>query len=86
MREIELLRGFWTHQCGIVPGELRHRLWQFLEPTVIREASVINGGIWPEKEFELAGGALFGRRKTRGIKLQRNIGGSKRSACHHAVV
>src|SRR5690349_4544148 len=39
---------------GVVPGEFGNRLGQFLEPPVVAEPSVVNGGIGTEVHLELA--------------------------------
>src|SRR6185369_5612575 len=43
-------------QHRVIPGDLNHRLRQFLEPSIVREASVEDGGIAPEHYFETASG------------------------------
>ncbi len=34
-----------THQGGIVPGQRRDRLGQFLEPAVVGEAAIVDGRV-----------------------------------------
>ena len=55
---------------GRVPGQLRERLRQLLQPAVVREAAVPDGGIGPEDDLESAGlrrrRALGGRRRCGG--------------------
>ncbi len=47
----ELLRGVWTHPRRSVPCELRQRLWQLLQPAVVREAPVVDMRITTDDEF-----------------------------------
>ncbi len=44
-----------THEHGIVPGELRHRLGQFLQPAVVGELAVVDGGVATDVEFDGVG-------------------------------
>ena len=48
-------------QRRVVPGELRQRLRQLLQPRVVGETAVVDAGIGPEHDFE----ALCGRRARR---------------------
>ena len=41
-----------THQDRIVPGELVHRLGQFLQPAVVGELAVVDGGIAAEVDLD----------------------------------
>ena len=46
-------------QRGVVPGELGERLGEFLQPAIIGEAAVPDGGIGPERNFQRAAGRTF---------------------------
>ena len=48
----QLLRGIRTDERDVVPGNLRQRLRQFLQPAVVRKPSVENGGIVAEAHLE----------------------------------
>ncbi len=41
-RHAEFLRGGRTDVSNVVPGDFGERLWQFLQPAVIREAAVVD--------------------------------------------
>src|SRR5882724_3124877 len=55
-RDAQLLRRVRTDQSDVVPGDFRQRLWQLLQPAIVREAAVVDGWIGAEDEFEGAGG------------------------------
>src|SRR5262252_2097696 len=42
-----------AQDCGIVPGEFAKRLRELLEPTVVRESTVMDRRISPEDNLEL---------------------------------
>ena len=44
-----------THEHGVVPGELVHRLGQFLQPAVVGKLSVVDGGIATDVELDGVG-------------------------------
>ncbi len=50
-----------ARQHGVVPRQLRDRLRQFLEPSVVGEAAVENRWIVPEDQLEVLGGRGRGR-------------------------
>ena len=50
----QAVRGRRAEDRGVVPGELGDRLGQFLQPAVVGEAAVVNRGVGPEDDFELA--------------------------------
>ena len=52
--DIQLMSIGGTDDGGVVPGELGDRLGQLLQPTVVGEATIIDGGIGPEDHFPLA--------------------------------
>src|ERR1700722_18840868 len=41
-----------TNEHGVVPGKLSHRLWQFLQPAVVGELSVVDSRVAPNVEFD----------------------------------
>ena len=49
--EIFVLRRLGTDEYSVVPGELVHRLGQFLQPAVIRETAIVDGGVAAEIEL-----------------------------------
>ena len=51
----QALRHRGTDQHGVVPGELVHRLGQFLQPAVVGELSVVDGGIAADVELDGVG-------------------------------
>ena len=53
--DLQPLRHLGTDEDGVVPGELGHRLGQFLQPAVVGELSVVDGGIAAEVELDGAG-------------------------------
>ena len=54
-----------AHQHWIVPGELVHRLGQFLQPAVVGETAVVDGGIAAEINFNSFVVGLRRRRRVR---------------------
>src|SRR5947209_60487 len=54
--DLQALGHFGAEEDGVVPGELRHWLGKFLEPAVVGELSVVDGGI--AAEVELDGGGV----------------------------
>ena len=48
-----------THQRGVVPGQLRDRLGQFLQPAIVGKAAIENRRIGFEDNFQIA---VAGRR------------------------
>src|SRR3954462_6366724 len=69
----EPLSGSRAQENRIVPGELRHGTWQFLEPDVIRIAPVVKVHIRTKYQFQFArrhslyrDGAVADRRMGRG--------------------
>src|ERR1051325_10832572 len=40
-----------AHEDSVLPGDFRQRLWCFLEPAVVREATVEDGRIETEGDF-----------------------------------
>ena len=61
--------GGGTDQGGVVPGQLGHRVRQFLEPAVVGEATVVNRRGTPEDDFQIV---------ARGERLGRVAGGPHR--------
>src|SRR5258708_2475207 len=49
--DAEFLRRVRTDQSDVVPGDFRQRLWQLLQPAIVREAAVIDGWIGAEDYF-----------------------------------
>ncbi len=56
-----------THQHRVVPGELVHRLGQFLQPAVVGKLSVVDGGIAAEVDFDGLGVGARRGWKTRAL-------------------
>ncbi len=54
--DLQALRHLGADEHGIVPGELGHRLGQFLQPAVVGELSVVDGGIAADVELDGVGG------------------------------
>src|SRR5271168_2405949 len=52
---LEPLGHLGTDEHGVVPGELGHRLGQFLQPAVVGELSVVDRGIAADVEFDGVG-------------------------------
>ena len=50
-----------AHEDGVVPGELRDRLGQLLQPAVVRETAVEHGGIVTERDLHRAGVSMAPR-------------------------
>ena len=74
-----------THQHRVVPGELVHRLGQFLQPAVVGELSVVDGGIAAEVDFDglgVGGRSASGKPAALGADRLRR----ERSAFHPAIV
>ena len=55
IREIQRHRGRGADQGRIVPGELRQRLGQFLEPAIIGEPPVPDGRVGAEHDLQEEG-------------------------------
>ena len=53
--DLETLRHLWADEDGVVPGELGHRLGQFLEPAVVGELAVVDGGVAADVELDSVG-------------------------------
>src|SRR5438132_336982 len=66
--QAQLLGSVWTNQSGVVPGYLRQRLWQFLQPAVVGETTVVDRGIRSKHNFERprTGGGIAARSWDRG--------------------
>ena len=58
--DLHPLRHFGADEHGVVPGELGHRLGQLLQPAVVGELAVVDGGIAANVEFERAALASAG--------------------------
>ena len=58
--DLQPLRHLGTDEHGVVPGELGHRLGQFLQPAVVGELSVVDGGIAADVELD---GVRVGQRR-----------------------
>src|SRR5580698_4476716 len=63
--DVETLRHLGADLDGVVPGELRHRLGEFLEPAVVGELSVVDGGVATDVELD-GGGVGFRPRRRNG--------------------
>ena len=50
-RQAKSFRSVGTDERDIVPGEFRQRLWQLLQPAVVREAAVEDRRVGAEDEF-----------------------------------
>src|SRR5580698_9936924 len=61
--EVEALGHLGADLDGIVPGELRHRLGEFLEPAVVGELSVVDGGVAADVELDGGGVGGFGSQR-----------------------
>ena len=48
-----------TDQRGVVPGQLGERLGQFLQPAIVGETAIPNGGIGAQDNFDSACAAAF---------------------------
>ena len=53
--ELQALRHFGTDLHGVVPGELGHRLGKFLQPAVVGELSIPDGGVAADVELDGVG-------------------------------
>ena len=53
--DAELLGRLRAHEGGVVPGQLRDRFGQFLKPTVVGEAAVVDRRVRLEDDFQLLG-------------------------------
>src|SRR5580704_3125509 len=51
---LQPLRHLGTDEHGVVPSELGHRLGQFLQPAVVGELPVVDGGIAADVELDLS--------------------------------
>ena len=48
-----VLRGqLRANECGVVPSQLRQRLWQFLQPAIIRPGAVADSRVGAKKQFK----------------------------------
>src|SRR5258707_8834491 len=63
--DLEALRHLGADEHGVVPSELGHRLGEFLQPAVVGELSVVNGGVATDVELDGAGVRLRRLRSTR---------------------
>ena len=52
--DAEALGGRGTYDGDVVPRQFRERLRQLLKPTVVREATVVNGRVCAEDNLERA--------------------------------
>ncbi len=59
-RDAELLRAVRAYHRDVVPGNFRQRLWQLLQPAIVREAAVKDGWVGAEDQFEGVGGRGLG--------------------------
>ncbi len=50
--DLQALRHLGADEDGIVPDQLGHRLGQFLEPAVVGELSVVDGGVTADVELD----------------------------------
>ena len=50
--DAEALRHLGADLDGVVPGELVHRLGEFLQPAVVGELSVVDGGVAADVELD----------------------------------
>ena len=53
--ELSALRQSRTDECGVIPGEFGDGFGQFLQPTVVGEASVEDVRVWTKIYFEVLG-------------------------------
>ena len=53
--DVETLRHRGTDLDGVIPGELVHRLGEFLQPAVVGELSVVDGGVAADVELDGVG-------------------------------
>ena len=60
--DVETLGHLGADEHGVVPGELRHRFGEFLQPSVVGELSVVDGGIAADVELDGVGVALRSKR------------------------
>src|SRR6202140_4585002 len=60
--DAQALRHRGTDLDSVVPSELVHRLGEFLEPAVVGELSVVDGGIAADVELDGVGIGGFGFR------------------------
>src|SRR6266496_3674938 len=54
-RQAELLCSVRTDERDILPGKFRQGLWQFLQPAVVCEATIVDSWIGAENQFEGVG-------------------------------
>src|SRR5262249_20734038 len=52
LAETEALCGSGTDERNIIPDNFGKRFRQFLQPTIVRESAVIDGGIRPKHNFD----------------------------------
>ena len=83
---IEAFRRRRAHQRSVVPGRFGRGLGEFLQPTIICKAPVVDCRIGPEDKFQFA--RLWRRRwrHTRRAELRGNGNWSKRRARDQAIV
>ena len=53
--DVEALGHLGADEDGVVPGELGHRLGEFLQPAVVGELSVVDGGVAADVELDGVG-------------------------------
>ena len=73
--DVEALRHRGTDLDGVVPGELVHRLGEFLQPAVVGELSVVDGGVAADVELDGVGvsfGTADGAQSTVPLRGQRS--------------
>ena len=84
--DLERLGRVRRDQRGVVPGQLGHRLGHFLQPAVVGEAAVVDGGVAAEVDLG-AGHRRRRRRQRRGqVAGQRHRLRRERGAGNEAVV
>jgi hypothetical protein len=50
--DLQALRHLGADEDSVVPGQFRHWLGQFLQPPVVGELSVVDGGVAAEVELD----------------------------------
>src|SRR5262249_58198113 len=55
VRHTQLLRRIQAHERSVVPSQPSHRLWQFLQPSIVCEPAVINRRVGLEYNLQVTG-------------------------------
>src|SRR6266511_2377049 len=65
IRQTQTLCSFWTYEHGIVPGQLRQRFRQLLQPTVVGKTAVKKRRVGLKRNFQ---GVLRRALRARGFR------------------